>query len=122
MNADITCEQISYSSRKHTYIIFTPLTPLLCSKTEVYRGYTLFFLLLLENIDCGYSLEPPRRGGSNDYPQSILKQKYEKYQSFLSEHFQCLAVKFSIYLNIYLNRRLPIFTSFFIFDRYFMYI
>ena len=23
-----------------------------------------------KNIDCGYSLEPPRRGGSNEYPQS----------------------------------------------------
>ena len=21
-----------------------------------------------QNIDCGYSLEPPRRGGSNEYP------------------------------------------------------
>ena len=24
----------------------------------------------LKSIDCGYSLEPPRRGGSNEYPQS----------------------------------------------------
>ena len=24
-----------------------------------------------ENIDCGCSLEPPRRGGSNEYPQSM---------------------------------------------------
>ena len=24
-----------------------------------------------EHIDCGYSLEPPRRGGPNAYPQSI---------------------------------------------------
>ena len=35
-------------------------------------GYTLFFLFLLKNIDCGYSLEPPRRGGSNEYPQSMF--------------------------------------------------
>ena len=28
--------------------------------------YTLFFLFLLKNKDCGYSLEPPRRGGSNE--------------------------------------------------------
>ena len=27
----------------------------------------LFFIFLLKNIDCGYSLEPPRRGGSNEY-------------------------------------------------------
>ena len=24
------------------------------------------------NIDCGYLLEPPRRGGSNEYPQSMF--------------------------------------------------
>ena len=23
-----------------------------------------------QNIDCGYSLKPPRRGASNEYPQS----------------------------------------------------
>ena len=28
-----------------------------------------------------------------------FEQKYEKYQSFLSENFQFLGVKFSIYLN-----------------------
>ena len=35
-------------------------------------GVYLFFLFLLQNIDCGYSLEPPRRGGSNVYPQSMF--------------------------------------------------
>ena len=25
-----------------------------------------------QNIDCGYSLEPPRRGGSYEYPQSMF--------------------------------------------------
>ena len=29
----------------------------------------------------------------------VLSRKYEKYQSFLSENFQFLEVKFSIYLN-----------------------
>ena len=37
-----------------------------------YPGVYLFFLFLLQNIDCGYSLEPPRRGGSNVYPQSMF--------------------------------------------------
>ena len=35
-------------------------------------GYTLFFLLLLKNLDCGYSLEPPPRGGSNAYLQFMF--------------------------------------------------
>ena len=29
-------------------------------------------LIFAQNIDCGYSLEPPRRGGSNMYPQSMF--------------------------------------------------
>ena len=27
------------------------------------------FHISAQNIDCGYSLEPPRRCGSNEYPQ-----------------------------------------------------
>ena len=38
-------------SRKHTYIILTPLNPTLHWGLQ---GYTLFFLFLLKNIDCGY--------------------------------------------------------------------
>ena len=32
---------------------------------------TDIFHISAQNIDCGYSLEPPRRGGSNEYPQSM---------------------------------------------------
>ena len=31
-----------------------------------------------QNIDCGYSLEPPRRGGSNENPQSMFSSKNKK--------------------------------------------
>ena len=41
-------------------------------KPQFYRGIDYFFLFLLKNIDCGYSLEPPRRGGSNEYQQSMF--------------------------------------------------
>ena len=30
-----------------------------------------FFHISAQNIDCGYTLEPPRRSGSNDYTQSM---------------------------------------------------
>ena len=30
------------------------------------------FHISAENIDCGYSLEPPRQSGSNEYPQSMF--------------------------------------------------
>ena len=35
----------------------------------------LLFLFLLENIDCGYSIKPPLRGGSNEYPRSMVSSK-----------------------------------------------
>ena len=31
-----------------------------------------------QNIDCGYSLEQPRRGGSNKYPQSMFLGRNKK--------------------------------------------
>ena len=30
------------------------------------------FLIFAQNIDCGDTLEPPRRGGSNEYPKSMF--------------------------------------------------
>ena len=31
-----------------------------------------------QNIDCGYSLEPPHWGGSNEYPQSMFLSRNKK--------------------------------------------
>ena len=36
------------------------------------------FLFFAQNIDCGYALELPRRGGSNEYPQSMFWSKNKK--------------------------------------------
>ena len=33
------------------------------------------FNISAQNIDCGYSLEPPRRGGSKENPQSMFLVK-----------------------------------------------
>ena len=65
-----------------------------------FTGVYIIFLFLLKNIDCGYSLEPPPRGGSNEYPQSMFWRGYMKnIRIFVSENFQFLEVKVSIYLN-----------------------
>ena len=39
------------------------------------------FLIFAQNIDCGYTLELPRRSGSNEYPQSMFwsKNKTNRY-------------------------------------------
>ena len=55
-----TCPCNEYPLKPHFYIVKLG-----------YAGAYLF-LFLLQNIDCGYSLEPPRRGGSNMYPQSMF--------------------------------------------------
>ena len=55
-----------------------PLEPHFYIAKLGYAGVYLFFLFLLQNIDCGYSLEPPRRGGSNVYPQSMFASKNKK--------------------------------------------
>ena len=36
------------------------------------------FHISAQNIECGYSLEPPRRGGSNEYPQSMFLSRNKK--------------------------------------------
>ena len=59
-----------------------------------YAGVYLFFLFLLQNIDCGYSLEPPQRGGSNVYPQSMFWAKIRKISKKNSaEKFKFLKLK-----------------------------
>ena len=48
-------------------------------KNEIFQWEFLdIFLIFAQNIDCGYTLEPPRRGGSNEYPQSMFSSKNKK--------------------------------------------
>ena len=51
---------------------FDPLKPHFYIVNLGFTGVYIIFLISAQNIDCGYSLEPPRRGGSNDYPQSMF--------------------------------------------------
>ena len=50
----------------------------------------IFFLIFAQNLDYnGYSLESPRRGGSNVYPQSMLGALKNKknIKIFITENF-----------------------------------
>ena len=51
---------------------FDPLEPHFYIVKLGFTGVYIIFLISAENIDCGYLLEPPRRGGSNEYPQSMF--------------------------------------------------
>ena len=64
------------SLRKHAYSnILKILQPkpekFLIKKSDIFH-------ISAQNIDCGYSLEPPRRGGSNEYPQSMFLSRNKK--------------------------------------------
>ena len=67
------------SLRKHAYANMKKISP---PKTENFQIKTSdIFHISAQNIDCRYSLEPPRRGGSNEYPQSMFlsRNKKKKY-------------------------------------------
>ena len=68
----MVCHMILESIMKTCQCKVYPLKPYFYIVKLGYAGVYLFFLFLLQNIDCGYSLEQPRRGGSNVYPQSMF--------------------------------------------------
>ena len=67
-------------------------TPHIITKTRLFKHIENFttkswkfsdknsdiFHVFARNIDCGYSLEPPRRGGSNEYPHSMFLSRNKK--------------------------------------------
>ena len=55
-----------------------PLKPHFYIVKVGFTGVYIIFLISAQNIDCGYSLEPPRRGGSNEYPQSMILSRNKK--------------------------------------------
>ena len=70
------------ASRKHVHIILNPLNPFYIVKLG-FTGVYIIFLISAQNIDCGYLLELPLWGGSNEYPQSMFWAKIRKYQFFI---------------------------------------
>ena len=64
-----------------------PLKPHFHTVELGFTGVNINFLILLQNIYCGYSLEPSRRGGSNEYHNLYFEQNYEKYQNVYLKSF-----------------------------------
>ena len=62
--------------RKHAYSNTLKILPPKMTNFQI--KYSDIFHISAQNIDCGYSLEPPRRGGSNEYPQSMLLRRNNK--------------------------------------------
>ena len=41
-------------------------------KSKISSDFFYIFLIFAQDIDCGYTLEPPWRGASNEYSQSMF--------------------------------------------------
>ena len=53
------------------------------------------FHISAQNINFGYSLEPPRRGGSNEYPPSMFLIRNKKNDVYpCKPQFYCIKVGF----------------------------
>ena len=65
-----------YLLRRHAYSNILQILP---PKNENFQiKNSDIFHISAQNIDFGCSLEPPRRGGSNEYPQSIFLSRNKK--------------------------------------------
>ena len=64
------------SLRKHAYSNILKILPPKNEKFQIKKSDIVH--ISAPNIDCGYSLEPPRRGGSNEYPQSMFGAEIRK--------------------------------------------
>ena len=74
----MSTNNIGWDWRKLSYITKTRLynfDPLKSHFNIVKLGFPgvyIIFLISVQNHRLWYSLEPPRRGGSNEYPQSMF--------------------------------------------------
>ena len=67
---------MKYPFRKHAYSnILKILQP---KKGKFSDKNSDIFHISAQNKDCGYSLELPRRGSSNEYPQSMFLSRNKK--------------------------------------------
>ena len=90
----------SYITKTRLYN-FDPLKPHFYTVKLGFTGVYIIFHISAQNIDCRYSLEPPRRGGSNEYPQSMFWEEIWK----ISDFFYLKIFLFLVVKSIYLNRR-----------------
>ena len=71
--------QIGSTLRKHAYSnILKILLPKKKKKKISDKNSDIFFYISAQNTYCGYSLEPSRRGGSNEYPQCMFLSRNKK--------------------------------------------
>ena len=76
INTTVYGHQLS-SLRKHAYSNILKISPPKTQRFQIKKS-DIFFHISAQNTDCGYSLEPPRRGSSNEYPQFMFLSRNQK--------------------------------------------
>ena len=67
--------------RKHAYLNILKILP--PKKWKFSDTNSDIFQISAQNIDCGYSLEPSRRGASKEYPQFMFQSKNKNNDVYL---------------------------------------
>ena len=91
--------RVMHSLRKHAYSNILKILP---PKTENVQIKTSdLFHISAQNIDCGYSLDRPQRGGLNEYPQSVFLSRIRKIIFYpCKPQFYCIKEGFKGVKNI----------------------
>ena len=67
----LRCSHMTSHNENHAYSTILKILPPKTESFQIKKSH-IFFLISAPTIYCGYSLEPPRRGGSNEYLQSMF--------------------------------------------------
>ena len=80
------------SLRKHAYANLLKILQPNKDNFQI-KNSDIFFYIPAKTIDCGYSLEPPLPGGSNEYPQSLFLSRIKENNAYpCKPQFYCIKV------------------------------
>ena len=87
------CSGLNYPLQKHAYSNILRILPLKNENFQMKNSGS--FHISAQNIDCGYLLEPPRLGNSNECPQSMFLSRNKKNNVYpCKPQFYCIKVGF----------------------------
>ena len=98
---------VEITLRKHAYSNIYKISP---PRTEYFQIKNPdIFHISAQNIDCGYPLEPPQQGGSNEYPQSMFLSRNKKNNVYpCKPQFYYIKVGFKgskLYRHVFVMRK-----------------
>ena len=88
-------EDKGYITKTYLHVYnFDPLKPHFYIVKLGFTGVYIIVLISAQDIDCGYSLELPHRGSSNEYSQSVQSSRKRRIRRICTPIFAFVRVKF----------------------------